>query len=336
MRDKRPYFILTCLFLSVVFLFFVFYFLPKREDMLERENRYAASLPTFSPDGFLKGDFSRSLSAFASDRLPFRDGFYRAATLFELTLGKREHGGILYAGRGRLIPLPKGTGAFSESNARAVEMLCGFGVPFYRFTVPTPYSVYTAGEVDGYTLDDYYRTDHHLNDAGSIKLAGKIAEKIGVSLPSVELEEFDTDFYGTSAAALGGDLVPPDNIFLPHYEGEASVEAWQGGKRVPIYDRSASERRDRYSVFLGGNHPLLEIKKAEGERPRLLVIKDSYMNAAAPMLAASADLLLCDPRYFHGDFDALVAAYAPDAILLVSGSDLLSESDALTRLFDTW
>ena len=87
--------------------FFVFYFLPREKRILERENRYAASLPTFSLDGFLKGDFSAGLSAFASDRLPLRDAFCSTATLCELALGKRERGDVLYAGGGRLIPLPK-------------------------------------------------------------------------------------------------------------------------------------------------------------------------------------------------------------------------------------
>ncbi len=335
MRPQRPQIILFCLFFSMLLFFALFYIFSPAPKFLERENRQSAGLPDLTFDSYRSGRFFTALSRFAADGVPCRDGFVSLAALSDLALGKGEHGGVLYRGGGRLIPRPKGTGEFTESNARAIARLSALSVPFYRFTVPTPYEVYTKGDAS-FSLSDYYLTDHHLNERGARRLAEQIAGRLSLTLPSVEHIRFGGDFYGTSASALGVDLLP-DAVYLPRYAGDSELTASAEGKAVPVYDTAAAERRDLYTVFFEGNHPLLEVtKKAAEKRPRLLVLKDSYMNAAAPLLADSADLLLCDPRYFGGDFDALLTAYAPDAILLVTGSDFLSGNDALTRLFNTW
>ena len=335
MRPQRPQILLFCLFFSMLLFFAFFYLFSPAPKLLERENRISAGFPDLSFDSYRSGRLSAELSRFAADGVPFRDGLTSLAALSELALGKRERGGVLYTDGGRLIARPRGDGEFAESNARAVSRLLAYGVPFYHFTVPTAYEVYTEGDAR-FSLSDYYLTDHHLNEKGARRLAEEIAARLSLALPTVTHARFGGDFYGTGASALGIDLLP-DAVYLPRYAGDSALSARAEGKDIPVYDASAEGRRDLYTVFFGGNYPLLSVtKKAAGKRPRLLVLKDSYMNAVAPMLADAADLLLCDPRYFEGDFDALIRSYAPDAILLVSGSELLCESDALTRLFDTW
>ncbi len=335
MRPQRPQILLFCLFFSMLLFFAFFYLFSPAPKLLERENRMSADFPDLSFDSYRSGRLSAGLSRFAADSVPFRDAFTSFAALSELALGKRERGGILYTDGGRLIATPRGEGDFTESNARAIAQLSAYGVPFYRFTVPTAYEVYTKGDAR-FSLSDYYLTDHHLNEKGARRLAEAIAERLSLPLPRVTYTRFGGDFYGTGASALGVDLLP-DAVYLPRYAGDGALSADADGKAIPVYDASAEGRRDLYTVFFGGNYPLLSVTKKEaGKRPPPLVVKGSYMNAVAPLLADAADLLLCDPRYFDGDFDALVSAYAPDAILLVSGSELLGESDALTRLFDTW
>ena len=140
-------------------------------------------------------------------------------------------------------------------------------------------------------------------------------------------------FFGTSHAKAGRLLQVPDTVELYRYEGDGGFsvavqngEEWQG-----FYRTDALKDRDHYGIFLGGNYASLSVTdlRSGGERPRLLLIKDSFANALAPFLAIHFDLTLLDPRYRDASLPEDLCEF--DRILLLFGADTLATDASLRR-----
>jgi hypothetical protein len=97
-------------------------------------------------------------------------------------------------------------------------------------------------------------------------------------------------------------LIAPsaDTVTLLRYDGDDSYEVECDSPDCAtdrIYCFEFLEKKDKYSVFTGGNHPLLTIRKSGEQRKTLLLVKDSFANAVVPLLARHFDLVIYDPRY---------------------------------------
>jgi len=63
----------------------------------------------------------------------------------------------------------------------------------------------------------------------------------------------------------------------------------------------------KYSVFLGGDHPLGQIITTVNNGKKLAIIKDSYGNAFIPFLLPHyQEIFVIDPRHYQGDLGKLV------------------------------
>ena len=172
----------------------------------------------------------------------------------------------------------------------------------------------------------YYKTDHHLNYDGAYVLYALLCEELGVKpYPKEEFskELVSDSFLGTSYSKSGALVTEADSIFLPRYDGDTALNVQcldSGCTLTSLYDTSFLSKKDKYSVFLGGNHGTLTVKStSEQDRPHLLLVKDSFANAVIPMLARHFDITVRDPRY---DTSPISGEY--DAALVVCGIDTLA------------
>lgn len=70
--------------------------------------------------------------------------------------------------------------------------------------------------------------------------------------------------------------------------------------KTDIYEWSALETKDKYALFFGGNHPIVEGTVKNGSGRRLLVIKDSYANSFVPFTFRDfSQVDFVDLRYFN-------------------------------------
>ena len=108
----------------------------------------------------------------------------------------------------------------------------------------------------------------------------------------------------------------------------------QSGERLELtggfYDMTARSRKDKYSVFLGGNYGYIRIEGEGKDRPRLLLLKDSYANSLIPFLARHFDIDAVDPRYFRGDIKDIAGTC--DRALILYSIDQLATDAYLERL----
>ena len=134
----------------------------------------------------------------------------------------------------------------------------------------------------------YYRTDHHWTSDGAYYAYEKICEELGMTPVERTLRKEYADFYGTLYSNAGARMVEADTVatfMLPQLEVTD-----ENGQKREVYDESFADKKDKYSVFFGGNPPLVVLDNTEIEDgEKLLLIKDSYSNSLAPYLTHNFD-----------------------------------------------
>lgn len=324
------------------------YALP-REDFSEEENRVLSDFPRVDAHALADGSFFMRLSAFYSDRIPLRKTMIRAKALCELAGGKRQNNGVLFLDGGRLVDrceyesldtLKANLDIMSKSFGREDTVyalvprsvdVCVGGEESRRVTE----LVYSYGLCDdtlfeelGASADNgervYYKTDHHLDSDGAYLLYANIVRSLGdtpYEKDEFEIRTVSREFLGSTYSKAGLLEVSRDEVTLYRYDGDEniSVRCEDAGCEVDsLYRYRELEEKDKYEVFLGGNHGVLRVC-GEGEgREELLVVKDSFANAVIPLLARHYDLTFVDPRYTDrvpsGEYAATVLVFGIDTL----------------------
>ncbi len=174
--------------------------------------------------------------------------------------------------------------------------------------------------VDGYkALSDhkdeyiYYKTDHHWTTLGAYYgfLESAKSMKLDIKGNNYNIEPVTNDFHGTLYSKSGfaskdSDIV---NVYLPkNKKDEVVVNYVEEKKKSPsIYDSKKLQGKDKYEVFLEGNHPLVKINTTSKSEKKLLLIKDSYANSFVQFLTPYfSEIVMIDPRYFYEDIEKLI------------------------------
>ena len=290
----------------------------------EDENRPLSPAPTLSADALLSGRFFSALSSFYADSVPLRPLLVRAKAVTELSLGKRENNGVLFLEGGALADRCEyADTALLEQN---IDLLCGTHWDAGA-AVPRSIDVCADGEYARHVRDavysrlygeelylalrasagggerPYYRTDHHLDADGAYILYCHIVRQLGeqpYAKADFERQAVSDSFLG-SAYSAGGLLAPrADTLTLMRHEGDLEYEVKCTDPNCSadsIYCFDFLNKKDKYSVLTGGNHPILTVRKSGEQRKTLLLVKDSFANAVVPMLCRHFDLVVYDPRY---------------------------------------
>ena len=168
----------------------------------------------------------------------------------------------------------------------------------------------------------YYKTDHHWTTFGawygyvsyleSCKKDGKIAE------PKKDLEEVSDNFLGTTYSKVN-IYSQKDKIYIYEPKHEMKVVYNLGEKTgKTFYEKKYLKKKDKYSVFLGGNHAYVKIKTQAGTGKKLHLIKDSYAHCLTPFLALHYDeIYLYDLRYFRYAFADYIKGGADEDVLIL-------------------
>ncbi len=339
--------IFLCVCATLVILLGVGIFLLPQKSYSEQENRALSSPPSFSFQALLNGSYFDSLSSFYSDHVPLRQQMISAKAICELCLGKRQNNGVIFSGDGTLTDRPmyddtatldKNLSAIKDFSikrgAQLVTVPRSIDVRLYRLERSAQMSELCDQELlerlrslEQSGNDPYYRTDHHLNADGILALYEHLSPSLGYAPTEVLRQCVSDSFLGSIYSRAGLIDTGADELTLLRYEGdeEICVRCLDSGcEQSELYDMSYLEKKDKYCVFLGGNHGLLEIGERDGSKPRLLLIKDSFANALIPLLARHFELTVVDPRYYRGNLTTLSENGNYDRILLLFGADTLA------------
>lgn len=182
----------------------------------------------------------------------------------------------------------------------------------------------------------YFRTDTHWTG-----LAGYYAYRAfcaAAGLTPVPLERMErrvlrTNWLGSLYRITRDPTLRPDEveIVVPPVEAQARAPGRAGGpeRTVPLFQT----RAPGYSVFLGGDHPIMRVRTATRNGRRAILVKNSYGNAFAPHLVSHyEELVFVDYRTFRGSLLTLLAeSDMPTDLLFMNGS-LTSNSRTHSRM----
>ncbi|WP_143160583.1 DHHW family protein [Clostridium grantii] len=161
----------------------------------------------------------------------------------------------------------------------------------------------------------FYKTDHHWTTKGAFYAYEELANEMGFKAKSKEefkIKKVTTDFYGTLYSKGGFNDVSPDSIEIYTSIGNNKVSVCKENSEIEnqLYHFEYLKEKDKYSVFLGGNYPLIKIESEiplSDNKGKLLLIKDSYANCFVPFLISHfSEIYMVDLRYYDDDLKELI------------------------------
>ena len=335
------------------------------------ENRTLAGWPHFSLESLKNGSFFEGLATHISDQFFLRDKLVSLNSAEEYLLGKRESHGVYIGKDGYLFAdtetpdpskiraLTDALGDFAEKYgsistnmmvipcAAAVipEKLPGNApvrdqlrdISEFAAGLPAEISFIDVSQILKNHTDEqlYYRTDHHWTGLGAKTVFEGCAASLGIEPPSAEYEHFTLSysFLGTLGSQSGHygtkDTI---EIYVPRPDALYYVTIPDKEEtKSSLYDRSKLREKDQYQVFLGGNHPVVEIRTAADTGRNLLLFKDSYANSFVQFLIPYYDrIIMIDPRYCYDNVGTMIRSNGITDILFLYSANTLFTDNSLT------
>lgn len=185
----------------------------------------------------------------------------------------------------------------------------------------------------------YYKTDHHWSSLGAYYAYNKAGSTLGykpLSIDSFNIEKVTNEFYGTLYSKGNYRFIKPDsiNIFKPKEEYSVKVQHLDTETTSDsLYSLSYLDKKDKYSVFLDGNHALSIIQTNNNKNKKLLVIKDSYAHSLVPFLTNNYnEIHMLDLRYFNISVSDYIKQNGISEILLLYNVSSFTEDNSIIKL----
>ena len=366
---KRYSIFITVLFCLFIFGFGILFFLLPDKEFSEQENRYLAQFKAPTAETLVSGKFMESFEDYVVDQFPLRDGWINLKAWGERVLGKQENNKV-YFGTDKQTLFAHFNKPTDEELAKRVGFVNTLAskaeIPVHFALIPDKSFVWAdrlpanAPNVDDGSMiadagelasgdpnfidlsealniaanDPFYRTDHHWTTHGAYRgyIALSNGMGTGLTVPKYEPQQVSDAFYGTTYSSAGAGWVEPDVIHTWIDESTVEVERYPEGKPVPgeLYDESFLAKKDKYSMFLGGNQPLCILRNENAATDqKLLIVRDSYSDSIAPFFAQDfAEVHLIDLRYYKAPLTAYIAQNEIDqALVLYSNANFATDQN---------
>ncbi len=367
--NKKALWAEALIFLAFIGAFFILNLVLPDRQFSEQENRYLQMRPEFSFKSLFSGDYTSKFETYTTDQFTFRDEWITLKAASELALGKQENNDVHLCENGTLIEgFKRPENSVLDSNMSALNTLVGnTDAKVYFALIPDKSDLYSsllpknvpndsekevidycygqsnATNVDIYSAlsahtDEYifYRTDHHWTSLGAYYGLSALAESMGLPCPALDSytdrHVVSEEFYGTTWSSSGFSWVAPDTmeIFVNAPEG-LKVTSYPQGSPVEgkLYDFSFLEKKDKYSMFMGGNCPMHVIETGNEDKPSLLILRDSYTDSLIPFLLDDfSEIHVLDLRYYRASLKAYIEQNDFDNVLVCySVSNFCSDSN---------
>lgn len=221
-------------------------------------------------------------------------------------------------------------GAPNYDQKQVIDQALQTGLPSIDFYTPL---MAHKGE------DIFYRTDHHWTSLGAYYGYTAVAQALGfepVPLEQYEKTTVSTEFYGTVFSSSGVRWVAPDVIdtYVPDTGITVTSHTFDNkGRPVEepraLYVKSYLEKKDKYAMFLGGQQPLGVVRTNHTDKPKLLLIRDSYSDSLVPFLTPHfSEIHLIDLRYYKMSPSQYIQQHGIDtALVLYSVPNFVSDTN---------
>jgi len=185
----------------------------------------------------------------------------------------------------------------------------------------------------------FYKTDHHWTTLGAYVAYLELCKQM--RLVPQNREAFDIrpvtgEFYGSLYSKSGFRHLQPDRIelYLPKDPMTYAVTYVDERRTTDsLYAMEQLDRKDKYAVFLNGNHGLIHIQTAQPNGKKLLVVKDSYANSFIPFLLNHfSEIYVVDLRYYEENLASFVSEHDIHDMLLLYNANTFFEDPSIKYL----
>ncbi|MGN0241499.1 MAG: DHHW family protein [Candidatus Weimeria sp.] len=174
----------------------------------------------------------------------------------------------------------------------------------------------------------YFKTDHHYNSYGAYLASKDYLTSIGYPINDYVVfvpMEVGNRFQGSLYKKVPIFSNSYDQMIIPTNLNHVTITYSYSGDGKLVQDRKATSfyepgyllTKNKYNVYMGGNHGLAVIDNTEKKDGQVLfMIKDSFANSAVPYLISRFKrIVMIDLRYFSGSVQETVKKYDPDRIV---------------------
>lgn len=369
---------MVSVFLVFVFGFAVWKLFLKDREFSEMENRNLRQFPELSWSSIKNGTFTLEFEKYFDDQLPLKDELVTLKTDADRLLMHDLQNGVYFGKDGYYLQDYKQNDKQIETNVGYINEFLDFcpdtNISF--MLVPNSISVMSdklpsaaATEDQNKTIEKvrdsldkrikfycpmdelktavsdgtqaYYKTDHHWTSDGAraafdgfMKFLGEEPLKAEYSCREIN------DFLGTLYSKAPSNFTEKDTMkFYTDKNNSLSVNYTFTDKTTDtLFDSSFEDKKDKYSTYLGGNFPLVEIKSSGAQQnKKVLILKDSYANCAMPYFTSMySDVSVIDLRYYHDPSKPTVSQYVKqnniDEVILLYNVDFLNSDNNFTSL----
>ena len=184
----------------------------------------------------------------------------------------------------------------------------------------------------------YYRTDHHWTALGAFYAYEQWATDAGImplSQKQFDITLASDQFFGTLHSRVNVN-VKPDEIYLYKIKEDMNYQLLYNltDHTDTLYDLSKLEGKDKYSVYMGGNNALVEVKTNNKNGRRLLVIKDSYAHSFVPLAVNHyEETFMIDFRYYNAGVEEFIEENKiTDVLVLYNTMNFVKDKNTLNFL----
>lgn len=331
--------VITLTFIAYIFTFFIMHYVMKDKEFSELENRLLEQKPEFSFASLFGGQYTKKFETYVDDQFPMRNEFISIKSYTQLAMQRKDNNGVYIGKEGYFLQdfknpdmelLKKNISyinKFSEE-LNTYLMLAPTATKVYSELLPKyaqPYDeeayismvknslssdvkfidlLRTMEEKKG--EDIYYKTDHHWTTLGAYYAYVEFIKNLGIEpipIDEFNIEVASNEFYGSLFSKGNFTFAKGDKLDIYNWKEDNPLEVQyvaENKKFDSLYERSHLEKKDKYSVFLDNNHPLVVIKSSINNGKKLMVVKDSYANCLIPFLANHfEEIHVLDPRFLN-------------------------------------
>lgn len=183
------------------------------------------------------------------------------------------------------------------------------------------------------SIEDYYKTDTHWKQEKLEKIAGQLANGMGVDLSlDYERKKLEKLFWGIHCRKTPLPMPPEVIYYLDHdVLNQCKVYDFQNEKDILIYDMAKAQGEDPYEMFLSGAISLITIENPNATTDKeLIIFRDSFASSLAPLLAEGyAKMTLVDIRYLRSDMLSQFVTFENQDVLFIYSTLVLNHSETL-------
>lgn len=368
--------ILAGVFLLLIFLFAFINLCTKTKDYSETENRNLAQKPELSGSAILDGSYFSGLSSYLSDQFFARDGWISLKLRTDSALGKKESAGVFLCKDDYLIAQPDSPiEEARDANIQAINAFMELHpeIDARMMLVPTAAAILTDKLPKNAPVHDqladmnyvrqnlngsiqyidvastmmqhadeyiYYKTDHHWTSLGAYYAFAASSGIMGIGSPIQDYTTYTVteDFEGTLSSKSGSHRTEDSiDIYIPNTDVSYYVNYVDSQTKVcSLYQSECLNAKDKYTVFFGGNHPILEIVTTANNDRSILIFKDSYANSFIQFLIPYYEnIILVDPRYYYDNITNVLSEFDVTDILFLYCSDTFMTNGSLADVLNS-